>query len=183
MHKPERLARNVIYENPWVNLYVDKVQFPGGRIVEQHHVLEFEHQAVAVIIENERGDLLFVQAYRYTTNTVEWEIPAGGIDAGETALEAAGRETLEETGYTIKEAEFLYTYYPMNGISNKIFHIVWAQVDTRSSGFDQDEIHSVTWFTQNEVRSMIRNRVIKDGFTLTALLLHLSQSANRRIYE
>ena len=42
MTKPKRLARTVIYENPWVNLYIDKVAFPGGRIVEEHHILEFD---------------------------------------------------------------------------------------------------------------------------------------------
>jgi ADP-ribose pyrophosphatase len=37
--KPERLARTAIYEDPWLNLYVDKVRFPHGRVIEKHHVL------------------------------------------------------------------------------------------------------------------------------------------------
>jgi ADP-ribose pyrophosphatase len=32
---PKRLGRTVIYEDPWVNLYVDKVIFPDGRLVEK----------------------------------------------------------------------------------------------------------------------------------------------------
>ncbi len=47
--KPKRLARTVVYENPWVNLYVDKVQFPGGRIIEEHHLLDFEKGVNALV--------------------------------------------------------------------------------------------------------------------------------------
>lgn len=179
MLKPERLDRNVIYQNPWVNLYVDKVRFPGGRIIEQHHMLDFEKQAVSVIVENERSDILFVQSYRYTTNSIEWEIPAGGIDAGESALDAARREAQEETGYDIDDLEMIYTYYPMNGISNKTFHIAKASVCSEIGDFDHNEVKSVTWFTRREVRSMIKNKVIKDGFSLTALLLHLATSEDK----
>ena len=78
--KPKRLARTVIYENPWVNVYVDKVQFPDGRIVEQHHLLDFEKAAVAVLVENDQDQILLVHAYRYTTDTIEWEVPAGRLD-------------------------------------------------------------------------------------------------------
>jgi hypothetical protein len=46
---PERLARKVVYQSEWVNLYVDKVQFPSGRIIEHHHLLDFEYPAVTVI--------------------------------------------------------------------------------------------------------------------------------------
>ena len=48
--RPKRLSRTIIYENPWVNLYVDAVRFPDGRVIEQHHVLEFEKEAVAVVV-------------------------------------------------------------------------------------------------------------------------------------
>jgi len=171
--KPERLARSVIYKNPWVNLYIDRVRFPSGRVVEQHHLLDFETEAVAVVIENDRHDILFIRTYRYTTETIEWEIPAGNIELGESVLEAAQREILEESGYEVTNLELLYTYNPMNGISNKTFHIAKAKVSIKKGSFDRNEVEAVTWFTKKEVRSMIKNKVIKDGFTLTALLLHL----------
>ena len=87
--KPERLARTVIYQSQWVNLFVDKVQFPNGRIIEQHHLLDFEYPAVIVVIEDERQRLLLVRVCRYTTGRTDWELPAGGVEAGETVLDAA----------------------------------------------------------------------------------------------
>lgn len=51
-------------------------------------------------------------------------MPAGGVEAGETVIEAAQREVKEETGNICKDYEQIYIYYPMNGIANKQFHIV-----------------------------------------------------------
>jgi ADP-ribose pyrophosphatase len=176
--KPERLGRSVIYENPWVNLYVDKVRFPGGRIIDQHHLLDFEKEAVAVVVENAQGEILFVQSYRYTTDSIEWEIPAGGIDKGESIVEAARREILEETGYETEDLQVVYTYYPMNGIANKVFHVASAQVKALTGSFDTNEVKSVKWFRPAQIQEIIGKRIIMDGYSLTALLLHWNRANN-----
>ncbi|HEY84123.1 MAG TPA: NUDIX hydrolase [Chloroflexi bacterium] len=178
MKQPERLARTVIYENPWVNLYADKVRFPDGRTIEKHHILEFEKEAVAVLVENIRGEILFVHAYRYTTGSIEWEIPAGGVDSGEDIIQAAKREALEETGCQTADHQLLYTYHPMNGISNKVFHIVKARATTESGEFDRNEVKAVKWLAPVEIRRMIAERTISDGFSLTALLLYFFRNEN-----
>lgn len=77
---PERLDRTVIYENSWVNLYVDKVLFPNGKLIEKHHYLHYDKQSVGIVIENNDGEILLIHSYRYVTNSMGWEIPAGGIE-------------------------------------------------------------------------------------------------------
>jgi ADP-ribose pyrophosphatase len=115
--KPQRLSRTVIYENPWVNLYVDAVRFPDGRVIDHHHVLEFDKEAVAMVVENTQHDVLFIHSYRYVTDSLEWEIPAGAVEPGESITDAARREVREETGYDLLDCQPIYTYYPMNGIA------------------------------------------------------------------
>jgi ADP-ribose pyrophosphatase len=171
--KPKRLSRTVIYENPWVNLYVDKVQFPDGRIIEKHHLLDFEKEAVAVLVENPQSQILLVHAYRYTTDTIEWEIPAGVVEDGESILEAAEREVWEESGYETTNRELIYTYYPMNGISNQVFHIVRCQATEKTGDFDRNEVKEFKWVSRQEAQEMVKNKLVKDGFSLTALLLYL----------
>jgi len=171
--KPKRLSRTVIYENPWVNLYVDRVQFPDGRIIEKHHVLEFEKEAVAVVVEDAHGRILLVRAYRYTTDTIEWEVPAGIVEPGESILEAARREVREESGYETEGHELIYTYYPINGISNKVFHVVRSRGAEGTGVFDRNEVEEYRWVSRAEIQAMIRDRAVRDGYTLTALLLYL----------
>jgi ADP-ribose pyrophosphatase len=171
--KPRRLARTVIYEHPWVNLYVDRVQFPAGRIVEKHHVLDFDWPAVAALVENAEGEVLLVHVYRYTTDSIEWGVPAGRVEEGESILQAAEREAREESGYETSGHELAYTYYPMNGISNKVFHIVRCQAVRKTGDFDQNEVKELRWASKEEIEEMLAEKVVRDGLSLTALLLYL----------
>jgi ADP-ribose pyrophosphatase len=172
--RPERLSRSVIYESLWVNLYVDKVRFPSGLVIEDYHLLDFSRTAVTMLVENDSGRLVFVRIARYATGTTEWELPAGGVEPGETEIEAAQREVLEETGYTSDRHQLIYSYYPMNGNSNKLFHILRCRAGTRVQDFDKDEVTETRWVTRADVVQMLKDKAITDGFTLTAVLLWLN---------
>ena len=55
-------------------------------------------------------------------------------------VEAAAREVLEETGYATKEHTLIYSYYPMNGSANKLFHIVHCTAIEWRQDFDTNEV-------------------------------------------
>jgi ADP-ribose pyrophosphatase len=171
---PERLSRTVVYENPWVNLYVDKVIFPDGRLIEKHHYLHYDRQSVGIVIENDNDEILLIQSYRYVTNSIGWEIPAGRIEEGETPEEAAKRETLEETGYTVTEPRLIYTFNPSNGMSDAVFNIVKCKAISGIDDFDKNEVKERRWIPKSEIREKIGRNEIKCGPSLIGLLLTLS---------
>ena len=171
--KPERLAREVVYQSSWVNLYKDTVRFPSGLVIDKFHLIDFEREAVAAVMENVNGEVIFARIPRYTTGLAEWELPAGGMEIGEAILESAKRELLEETGYTSTDHELIYTYYPMNGNANQVFHIVFCKAGELVQNFDPNEVTEVRWFTKEEIKQLLKEQKIKDGFSLTALLLWL----------
>ena len=80
--------------------------------------------AYAVILANDR-----LLVTRQTEPTPEWQLPGGGIDAGESVLHGLHREVMEETGSTISVLRKLgvyqaYTYIPEYKMwAHKICHI------------------------------------------------------------
>lgn len=169
--KAEHLERKVIYRSPWVNLYVDRVRLPGGHLIETQHLLDFERPSVVAYVQDEGGRILFVEVYRYTAGSTSWELPAGGVEPDETALEAAGREVLEESGYATRAPELVYTYHPLNGIGNKVVHVVRCQAAEKAGEFDKNEVSNIKWFSLEEIEQMLVQGELTDGLSLVALFL------------
>ena len=167
---PERLDRTVIYESDYVCLYADKVRFPGGFIVEKYHQVHYPKEAVCIVIFNEKDQVLLIRNRRYTIGRLEWEIPAGKIEQGETKEDAARRECLEETGCTLKDLRFLCSQNPANGMSDCVCHCFAARVDSEAALTDTEEVASKQWLSRDAVLEMLEKNETKDGVSMLGLL-------------
>lgn len=175
---PERLDRKVIYESDYVCLYADKVKLSNGYIIEKYHQIHYPHEAVSIVVFNEKDEVLMIQSKRYTVMRLEWEIPAGRVEEGETKEEAARRECREETGCTVKDLKFLCTHNPANGMSDCVCHVFAAKVDTESMNFDENEVKTKKWVSREVVLEMLKNNETKDGVSILALLFALKFYCN-----
>ena len=171
---PERLERNVIYESDYVCLYADKVRLPSGYIIEKYHQVHYPKEAVSIVIFNEKDEILMIREKRYTVGRLEWEIPAGKIEDGESKEDAARREAMEETGCTLKDLTFLCSQNPANGMSDCLCHVFAARVDTEGSIRDTDEVASKVWMPVEQVREMLRKNETHCGVSMLAILFVLS---------
>jgi 8-oxo-dGTP pyrophosphatase MutT (NUDIX family) len=166
----EVLDRRTIYASRWVGLAEWTVRLPDGRVISDYHVVDYPGEAVAVVPIGDDGRVLLIDHYRVITDTRGWEVPAGGIEPGESVADAATRELLEETGYAAGEWQTLGRYHPSNGSSNQVFHVTVARgLDRRSEPLDVNETLGLRWFTPAEVRRLVLSNEIPDGLTVTAL--------------
>ncbi len=170
---PKRLERTTIYESEHVCLYTDKVCLPSGYIIEKYHQIHYPKEAVAVVIFNEKNDILFIHNRRYTVGHLEWEIPAGKIEEGESLEIAAEREAKEETGCELQELKYLCSQNPANGMSDAVVHVFAARVSTESQIIDTDEVSSKRWFKEGEYLELLRTNGTKDGVSMLAVLYAL----------
>lgn len=177
MAQPERLAREMLYTCPWFTLHVDRVRFPGGRIAERYHVVEMAQQAAGVVVDDGAGRVLLVQSYRYPIDAVQWEVPAGGMEPDESPQQAALREAQEESGHACTDARLIYSYHPLSGLTTSVFHIVRARATGVVGAFDENEVAAWRWFSRAEIEALLAANELRDGFSLTALLLWLREDA------
>ncbi len=146
---------------------------PNGNIIEEYQYIEFNMQATGIILLDDQKRIMLIRSYRYPTQSCDWEIPAGCLDPGETIIEAGQREALEETGYATKDPKHIYTYCPINGVSNHKFNLIQCTATKKIQEPDPNEVLETCWFTQSQVSDLIDQNKIRDGLALTGLLFYL----------
>ena len=173
MQMPERLSRATIYESNFVCLYADKVRLPSGEIIEKYHQIHEPHESVAVVVFDEKDNILFIHNRRYTVGHPEWEIPAGRVEDGEDISAAARREAMEETGSTLHSLQYLCSHNPSNGMSDAIIHVFAARIESESHLSDVDEVIAKRWFSKEEYLELLRTNGTHDGISILAVLYAL----------
>jgi 8-oxo-dGTP pyrophosphatase MutT (NUDIX family) len=163
-----------LYDSDWVNLRLVDVEIPGHERFE-HHVVRVPHEAAGVVVHDPERGVLLLWRHRFITDSWGWEIPAGRIDAGETAAEAGAREVLEETGWRPGELVPLVTYQPTNGLSDQRFHLFCAAGAVHvGPPSDPAESERVEWVPRDRLRAIAGDGGMPDGLSLTAVLYALT---------
>ncbi len=163
-----------LYASDWVGLSLVDVQVPDGARFE-HHVVRVPHHAAGCVVHDVGRGLLLLWRHRFITDTWGWEIPAGGIDPGESADAAAAREVREETGWEPGPITPLATYHPTNGLSDQRFHAFLADGATHvSEPTDPSESERIEWVGLDEVRRIVTSGEMLDGLSLTSVLYALN---------
>jgi ADP-ribose pyrophosphatase len=130
------------------------------------------HRGSAVMMPVDAKDrVMLVRQYRLPAGQNLWELPAGKIDEGENALQAAKRELVEETGLRAKKWKKLVLFYPSPGYVEETMTIYLATELTQGEAKPMDDERIETrWFRKKELREMIRSNSITDAKTMIGFL-------------
>lgn len=96
--KWEILGSEYLFRRPWLTVRKDCVKLPSGQVNDEFYVLEYPDW-VNVIAITKDGEMVMVRQYRHALGVTEYELCAGVMEEGETPLQAARRELMEETGF------------------------------------------------------------------------------------
>lgn len=102
-----------------------------------------ERPAIAAAIVVRDGAVLMVRR-RMKEGELSWQFPAGEIEAGETAQDAAVREAAEETGLTVRAAKLLgERVHPKT--QRLMSYVACDAVSGTAHVADTDELAELTW--------------------------------------
>jgi ADP-ribose pyrophosphatase len=162
----------LVYQGRVVRLRVDTVRLPGGRKTTREIV---EHDdCVAVVALDADGRVLLVKQFRKAVAAELLEIPAGGIDPGESPEAAVRREMQEETGYLPRSIERLGGFYSAPGYATEYLYLYLATDLIPSQLFAEDtEGISLVRVAPEEVTGLINSGSICDAKSIAGLLSYL----------
>lgn len=166
----ELISSETPFHGKAFSVRVDRLRLWNGSEVRRDVVVHPD--AVGVLVLTPQRRVVLIRQYRRPAGTLVWEIPAGKIDEGETPVQAACRELMEETGMTARDYEEIAVFHPSPGICTEKVHVFLAHVLEEGARHDpEEEIVECRTFPIEEARAMIGRGEITDGKTILALLL------------
>jgi len=139
----EVLESIYLHRRPWLTMRQDKVKLASGRTIDDYYVQEFPAW-VNVLAITEENNAVLIRQYRHGLGRVSYELPAGVHEEGESFLDAAQRELLEETGYGGGRWSLLMALSPNPAIQNNISYSFLAEGVSLSATQQLDATEEIT---------------------------------------
>jgi 8-oxo-dGTP pyrophosphatase MutT (NUDIX family) len=128
------------------------------------------------------GDIVLVKQYRHGLEGFTVETPGGMVDRGETPMEAAGRELLEETGYRAAEIVPLGGVNPNPALFGNTLHAFLGRdvervAEVRNESTEETHVEVVS---PAELRRLVLAGAVNHALVIAVLyLLDLAHRGDR----
>ncbi|MBR6351125.1 MAG: NUDIX hydrolase [Firmicutes bacterium] len=179
----EELKTEHLVQDEWIDFRRSVYRYPDGRIFEPFYSYS-RRDYVVIVASDEDGNYICVRQFRQGIKEVTTEFPAGGIERvegqeygsaeyAETALDAAKRELMEETGYESSEWEHLLTI-PSNATIADNYASIFTAKNCRKKGgqaLDETEVLKYVKLTREEIEELIKKGNFQQAVHLLAWLL------------
>ncbi len=164
----KQLKSETVYQGSFLKVLRDEVELPNGKIGLREYI---PHPGAAMVIPiTDKGQLVMIRQFRYPLRAEFIEFPAGKIDAGEDAIQAARRELIEEAGYVAKDLRRLTSIHPVIGYSDEVIEIyVATHLSLSKQRLDDEEFIDVFEISFAEALSLMKQGKITDVKTMIGL--------------
>jgi ADP-ribose pyrophosphatase len=164
-----RVRGEAVFDGKLLHVRRDVVRLPDGAEATREYIVH--PGAVTIIPVLDSGALVMERQYRYPLGRELVELPAGKIDPGESTLETARRELLEETGYTARSWARVATIHPLCGYTNEMIEL-WLARGLRHEGrrLDHGEFLETFTLALADAVEWVRIGRITDAKTIVGVL-------------
>lgn len=177
--KPEIIETRTLFSG-WTRLLSARIRLAGGKIAVRE--IEDHGRGVAVLpYDTERRTILLVRLLRAPALFAEGaadvlEAPAGIVEEDEAAEDAARREALEETGFSLSGLERVGSAWTSPGVSTEKMDLFLARYGASArqgpgGGVESEgENVAIVEVRAADAWAMLESGAIEDMKTLTLIL-------------
>ena len=163
--REERVDSRTIYKGRIISLRVDRIKLPDGRAASREVVAH--DKAVVILAENERGEILMINQFRYPAGEVIMELPAGIVGKGEDCVSAAVRELREETGWKPGRIAKIGEFFTSPGFCNEMLIMYYAaDLTWNKLPQDDDEFIVPVFLSRETVFKLAEEGRVRDAKSL-----------------
>jgi 8-oxo-dGTP pyrophosphatase MutT (NUDIX family) len=171
MEKPRWRVRasSYVVDSPYMRLRVDELELPDGTIVPGYYVRE-SAGFVTILALTPAREVVLVRQYRYGSDSIHLELPAGALLEAEAPQTCALRELAEETGYEVQRCELAAEYLP-EPVRSTARAYVYVGFDARKTGepkLDLTEHLQAELAPLRRFRAMLADGTIDAGASIAA---------------
>lgn len=164
----EIISRETVFAGHVLDVAVEKHRMPDGRESSFEIIRHPGGAAVLPVLGD--GRVLLIRQFRPSLGEMVFEIPAGRLEPGESALDCAGRELREETGYAAARLQPLGGFYSTIGFCDEYIHLfLGCTLTLVEQSLEPDEIIELYPLSLDEALAKVQTGEIVDGKTQLAL--------------
>ena len=157
-----------VYKGGIFNFVTENLTLPNGRDTEMAFIRHPGSTAVVPLLDD--NTVVMEVQYRHPVGEYLLEIPAGTLEPGESPLNCAKRELMEETGFRAQELIMLGKIHMIPAYSDEEIHVFIAKgLTPAKQNLDPDEIIEVVKYPLEKALQMIEEGEITDALTILSI--------------
>ncbi|AWV24367.1 Phosphohydrolase (MutT/nudix family protein) [Roseomonas mucosa] len=181
--KPWTVRRSrTVLKDRWIHVNAEAVEDARGNLLDPFYTFEYPDW-VHVVALTPSDELVLIRQYRHGAQDFCLELPAGGMDPGETdPVPAGARELLEETGYAAGSLRLVSSLSPNPASHRNRSHNLLA-LDVRKIAeprLEPGEDITVELHPWQDVLARLDEGILPQVMHVSALLLCLRAAGRLR---
>lgn len=169
---PEILNTKICAKSRLFTIESVDLRFSNGVEAQWERLKSSSRGAVLIVPMVDEDTVLMIREYAVGVGRYELALPKGKIDVGESILEAANREMMEEVGYGANKLEHIDSLTIAPGYLGHTTHIVVGRelYEKRLPGDEPEEIEVIPW-KLSQLNKLIAQEEMTEARTIAALFM------------
>ena len=179
---PEVLSAQWLFHSRLFHAEEQQLKFSNGATRVYERLNPGRHGAVMIIAMLDHDTVLLAREYGAGLGRYYLSLPKGAMDAGETAIETANRELMEEAGYGANRLEVIKELALSPSYMGNHVTLVLAQdlYEKRMPGDEPEEIEIIP-YKMADIDTLIAGDDFAEAYAVAALLMIRERHRNGQL--